>query len=786
MLYLNNPLLTSDSIIASFETNVLHMSQSISPSPLNRFKSKLKSIFFSTLAKDASDETVLDTLRDDTRFITNYPKLKQVLHVIFSLKETDDKTIALHQLKSIDVSDWNMDIISSKFKDLNTHYKYFDEQETESETIQNLFQNLASACLVVSVLFENHNNPDDTVAYDYAYKLMVLCIEDSDLKKPANLFNKIAQETHKLLSQIDGNIAKPFHHALLVKLTLPVASDMSKSTDWIKLIKKEGIKIFPFFANANQIEQKIKETLPDKIVRAPKTLKEAESIAMLCQYHRADEDLDFADLCYRYKVSEQRFEACLDVLALGWPKKNDDSIPDILIQGDGVAENLYWLKLPTTDKRALIIGDITDCCFSIGGNSEQCVKDAVSLSDNALYILLKKSGKGKADLIINGSINDKDFKIIGQAYIWRSQNENICLDSIECLSHSVTEDALKKILFTFSTRLLQENPGIKYVTLGQGGNTPKKIFPDAIVSETIKKGFNYGDADFQYCIAKTPYNLLTVQQRNVLNTLLAPYSQLFKGCIDYLIYYISSPDAFIDQLKTLLEEHPSLEKELTPSSLQQLLFLTQTPSVRDFIPIDFVAIDKMTAEDKNEFIENISITRLLWRETTAEGLVRALKYLPERKRIEVTEKILEDACSHQDQTKLLFLKNNCGFQPTERLIKRISPAFATFLLEQPVFYVVDQLKRDGHELLIKMNRNALTYLLCSALINDANCESKEVLNHKKITAYVLLKLNEYKSPKSPLTDKGSFSLFNNEFAQLRKKADASSYDDTGPSVLEVD
>ena len=83
-----------------------------------------------------------------------------------------------------------------------------------------------------------------------------------------------------------------------------------------------------------------------------------------------------------------------------------------------------------TVKRALILGDITDCCQSIGGASQECVKDAVSRKDNDLYVLMKQRKKGNPALISNGAINDRDFKIISQSYIWRSMTDTICQDSL--------------------------------------------------------------------------------------------------------------------------------------------------------------------------------------------------------------------------------------------------------------------------------------------------------------------------------------------------------------------
>lgn len=492
MLYLNNPLLLSNSIIASFETNVINGDPSMAPSPLNRFKSKLKSIYFSGLDKLASDELVLESLRNDKRFSFFFPKLTKVLDLIFSLKDSDDKSLALKRLTSIEIEDKTIDDAKKAFKDINALYGYFDLQDFDLETIALVFYKLSSACRTISILFENQNDDIDAIGYQYAYALMALLVEDEDLKNPHCILDKISKETYKLLSHLDHSIRNPFHQVLIVNLSLPEASGIRDRSGWRKLIRECGIVVFPYFADAKLIEEKIKETDPQHVQRAPKTLQEAQAMNSLCTYFRAAEDPLFAEICNRYEVNKNRFEACLNFLAQGFPQKETDSIPDIFIKGEGVAENLYWIKMPASDKRALIMGDITDCCLSINGNAEQCVKDVVNLSDNAFYVLLKKSSKGEAPFTVNNGINDKDYKIVGQAYVWRSTNNNICLDSLEFLSFSVSKDALKKIVFDFATKVLKENSNIKFITLGKGGNTPVNLFPDAIISEKMIQGYSYG------------------------------------------------------------------------------------------------------------------------------------------------------------------------------------------------------------------------------------------------------------------------------------------------------
>jgi len=649
MLYLNNPLLTSEKIISYLEENLKSLSEALpsgskKPTQLNQLKNKLKANFFEHLDKTASDKDVLAALSTDDRFLSNYLKLKQILSIIFSLSNVDDKTIS--RLKNMKGSDWDMATVDAQFDKLNTNHGYFD---TASKSHLAYFTELAIACRTMIVLFEKNNTADDLMAYDYAYKLMALFVDPSNPN--TTTFDNIAKETYDLVLKNEGDKLHPFHDALLVKLDLPNAHNFKDKAGWRELVKKEGVKAFYFLAMAGKIEEKIainNESAP----RAPKNLNEAKNMAMLCKYARADEDPMFAELCHQYKVNEDRFNSCLDYMASGWPKKTSDSLPDVQIKGEGDAEGFYWLKLPISDKRALILGDITNCCQSIDGHSDQCVKDAVSLSDNGLYVLLKQRKKGNPVLIINGEINDKDFKVTGQAYTWKSKMGNVCLDSIECLKDEIPNAALKKIISDFAAKLLQDNSGIKYVTVGRGGKTPEGLFSETLTPEKIRQGYAYDDSSTQYCIAKAP-SALTETQQTTLQVLLEPYSQSFKECIDYLCGYLIDSGYLVDQLETLLKSNPSFATDLTPGTLSRLLMFNQSPTISDFDPVDFCALEQLSPKKRKSALKHISTARLLWKATSPKDLVRAFPYVHKNERLKIM--LMDFEANHKYSTCPVWL-----------------------------------------------------------------------------------------------------------------------------------
>ena len=425
-----------------------------------------------------------------------------------------------------------------------------------------------------------------------------------------------------------------------------MANEVHDLAGWRALIKKEGEKVLPYFEMAKKIEAKLAEQSNEAKFRAPKTLQESTTIAKLCHYSRAISDPEFAVMCAQYNISEGRFNACLDYMVTGWPKKITDSIPALITKGVGVIVNgidaaagFYWLKLPVTDKRALILGKITHCCQSLGSDASSCVKDAVSLSDNGLYVLLKQKKKtSTAHPMLGDVINDADFDIVGQSYVWKSQTGNLCLDSIEFGLNVVTPSVLKQILTDFATQLLKDNPSIKRVTIGRGGNTPEGMFSPTLVPEIMRQGFSYGDADDQYCIATTLYNTMTQTQATALQACLNNETNLFRAQIEYLSDYIADVDAFIRELPALLQTVLSPFRS-SPKLLMRLFMFSQTFTLNDLKPVEFNRLGKMSPEKRAIALSSISLTQLMWRENTLNGLLRSMPYVNPSQRLEVVKAV---------------------------------------------------------------------------------------------------------------------------------------------------
>lgn len=562
MLYLNHPLLTSDRIIQEVNLSLEKLKVPAignKPSQLRLFQNKLCQLFFPHLYQRLTHSSILETLDKDTRF-TDYPKLKCTLHILLNLNDGDDLESACTQLNLLTDTDWQ--VSEFEYHRFNTIYGYFPSDSTE---LHELFNELTIACRHMTIFFEKNNFQADAMAYEYAHKLMVLFINPNEPIQKSKLYSSI----FRLLNGLSNDKKHPLHEAFIMQFyKLPLASEIQDILGWRRLLFTCGWPILNVWNNAKWIEAQIEKQTDEHLKRAPKNLAEAKLMMLYIQYGRANENPNFAQLCYQYKVSEEQFNLCLDLLSTGWPKKHHDSLPNMWIIGQGPANGFHWVKLPPTDKRALILGEITHCCQSIGQHSENCVLDAIHLAHNGIYVLLKQRKSTYSKPIINGEINELDFKIVGQSYVWRSFNHNLCLDSIECLPNEVSPEALKTLLINFSNWTFFYDSRIRVITAGQGGKTPHGLFENASISEHMREGTFCTDSFLQYCIAqKFPMFHQPAFIDNIFESA-TPYAKSYLNTYLNFDFYESLQTLFIDG-----ENHVENRNHLKHHKQQDLLII---------------------------------------------------------------------------------------------------------------------------------------------------------------------------------------------------------------------
>ena len=258
------------------------------------------------------------------------------------------------------------------------------------------------------------------------------------------------------------------------------------------------------------------------------------------------------------------------------------------------------------------------------------MKDAVERSENGLYVLLqhKRGDKNAPPYHENGSVNDENYKIIGQSYAWKSKTGNLCLDSIECLKASIPNDTLRQILTDFATQVIENDSTIHRVTLGAGGKTPYGVFTEVLdLPEAIRQGQFYGDATNQYLLAKREHlSAAEVKEAAVDDFLMKiRINERNSKVICYLFEHLPNKLQAVNELRALLKENPKLLSQLDKYALFRFFIYSDKlpPVLSDLKPINLNATTSH------------SLASLLWQEKNVDEFVKIIPYIPKERLLEV-------------------------------------------------------------------------------------------------------------------------------------------------------
>ena len=175
------------------------------------------------------------------------------------------------------------------------------------------------------------------------------------------------------------------------------------------------------------------------------------------------------------------------------------------------------------DIMGFVLGELTNCCQSIGNNGETCVDDGY-LNKNSGFLVFEES------VVDNQGNLTGEKRILAQAYVWYDpQTSTVCYDNIEVPKSvlSELEKAGKKKLIDliYAVNKSAENimiamnkrgTFVERVTTGEGANDLKKYLSKVYDSEVYPIAKNraegvYTDASKKQFIIKT-YNKLSEAQ----------------------------------------------------------------------------------------------------------------------------------------------------------------------------------------------------------------------------------------------------------------------------------
>lgn len=199
-------------------------------------------------------------------------------------------------------------------------------------------------------------------------------------------------------------------------------------------------------------------------------------------FARAAEHPALAALCFEQSVHERDFEAALD---LAKKPRGRTNMPEITITGAAFdMQGAVFRKLANDDIRGLFLGEMTDCCQSIGGAGEKCARHGFTSENGGFYVV--ETAKGE---------------IIGQSWAWRGKEGELCLDSLETLGERVSDAQWTEILQAAAAELTQrKDHDVSALHVGMGGKTPSSLaqtFKNAAATPVDYKGYRDSSAQIR-------------------------------------------------------------------------------------------------------------------------------------------------------------------------------------------------------------------------------------------------------------------------------------------------
>lgn len=196
-------------------------------------------------------------------------------------------------------------------------------------------------------------------------------------------------------------------------------------------------------------------------------------------YKRCAENKQMADICFKFNIKEEHFNAALDIVKTTPSHKK--KLPKITLDGRKFGmENAKFYRLAENDIRGLFLGEYVNCCQYIGSAGDRCARHGYTSQDGGFYVLEVKG------------------KICGLTWAWRGKRGEMCFDSLEGLRGETTPDDWESLMRAVGRELQsQKRCGISRLHVGTGGTTPPELgmaFKESARKAKPRKGVKAYDA----------------------------------------------------------------------------------------------------------------------------------------------------------------------------------------------------------------------------------------------------------------------------------------------------
>ena len=233
---------------------------------------------------------------------------------------------------------------------------------------------------------------------------------------------------------------RPVHDLCLFEL--PTAGNWQVE-QWAFLVMQAGLEVTQYLHFAPRIE-----SLSDR--KIPTTIEELKEIALRIKYNRELENPKLAEFFIKYHIPEPAFNRVLDHYRL----KTNEYLPELFIDGKEFGKSRYYFKkLAASDWRGFALGQITNCCQSVGSEGEVCAMHGMISPYSGFYAVFMRADEKELA---------KARRLLTQA-----ANAITTMDFIDQFNDKSQKQKYIKLFVEFATKILSQNPTIDPVRLDQ-------------------------------------------------------------------------------------------------------------------------------------------------------------------------------------------------------------------------------------------------------------------------------------------------------------------------------
>ncbi len=234
---------------------------------------------------------------------------------------------------------------------------------------------------------------------------------------------------------------RPVHDLCLFEL--PTAGNWQVE-QWALLVMQAGLEVTQYLHFAPRIE-----SLSDR--KIPGTIDELKEIVLKIKYNRELENPKLAEFFIKYHIPESAFNRVLD----HYRPKTNEFLPDIFIDGKEFGKPRYYFKkLAAMDWRGFVLGQITNCCQSVGSEGEVCAMHGMTSPYSGFYAVFMRTDEkelAKAVRLLTQAANSNSTKEFIDQFIDKSQKQKYMklivqfADNITSQNQKIAPDRLDQL-----------------------------------------------------------------------------------------------------------------------------------------------------------------------------------------------------------------------------------------------------------------------------------------------------------------------------------------------------